>query len=129
MWHGRFDGDGRPLHRKRTAYQVTYEALIGIRPADMEPHHLCENKQCVNPWHLEWLTHADHARLHGDLKWKRNVRCPANHEYTPENTYEYTRKDGRRERHCLKCRRDRWRELNGTTGRVNKTKHNPKGEP
>lgn len=127
IWHGRFDKDGRPVHRGRTAYQVTHEALIGTRPPNREPHHLCRDKRCVNPWHLQWMTHLDHMRLHGDLKLAENTQCPAGHDYTETNTYHFTRKDGRRERHCRQCRRERHREKHGKGLRTNRTRYNPDG--
>jgi len=96
------------------AYRVMYEKLIGPCPIGKDPHHRCRNKVCVNPWHLQWLTPTEHARLHGQLRMDENTHCPAGHEYTPENTYHFTRKDGRREKHCRRCRRERWRERHGS---------------
>jgi hypothetical protein len=33
-------------------------------PAGLELHHVCENKLCVNPEHLQPMTRCDHLRLH-----------------------------------------------------------------
>jgi hypothetical protein len=33
--------------------RLAYSALKGDIPEDHEVDHLCKNKRCVNPWHLE----------------------------------------------------------------------------
>lgn len=113
------------MHHRRKAYRVVYEGLIGTAPPGQEPHHLCHDKRCVNPWHLEWLTHDEHARLHGQEKWDANTECPAGHDFTEDNTYVYVRKDGRREKHCRQCHRDRMYARNTTRTRTNKRKNAP----
>lgn len=46
-------GKMRPVHR------LTYEALIGTYPADLDlDHKVCQTPACVNPWHLEPVTTA-----------------------------------------------------------------------
>lgn len=123
-WGGRI-ADGYGEERGKRAHRVMYERIMGVTltPAD-ELHHRCHNTTCVNPWHMEVLDRIAHARIHGIERMKDE--CPAGHEYTPENTYvTRSKRNGTLSRHCRKCRRDRWREKNGKTGRVNKTKANP----
>lgn len=40
------------------AHRFSYEHLIGDVPQHLELDHLCRNRACVNPWHLEPVTHA-----------------------------------------------------------------------
>jgi hypothetical protein len=47
------------------AHRWYYEQLFGPIPAGLELHHRCENKTCVNPQHLQILTHEEHSSLHG----------------------------------------------------------------
>lgn len=42
---------------------------------------------------------------------KRKTHCIYGHEYTPENTYVYTREDGTEEHQCRECNRRRQRDL------------------
>lgn len=83
------------------SHRIAYRQLIGPIEAGLTLDHLCRNKRCVNPAHLEPVTHhenttraASHAR---DLR----THCKHGHEFTPENTY--IRSDGSRQ--CKTCRR------------------------
>jgi hypothetical protein len=102
LWEGRTQ-NGRARFKGKPAYRVTYTLLIGTPPRGMDGHHICENAMCVNPWHIEWLTRAEHGQRHGHAS---KVRCPQGHKYTPENTH-YTRHGHRK---CRACNRDRARQ-------------------
>lgn len=45
--------------RQRVAHHVTYEHYHGPIPAGLEIDHLCNRPECVNPDHLEAVTHAE----------------------------------------------------------------------
>lgn len=44
------------------AHRATYQALIGPISDDLELDHLCRVRSCVNPWHLEAITHAKNVQ-------------------------------------------------------------------
>jgi hypothetical protein len=54
----RIDGSRRAL----STHRVAYEAWIGPIPDGLQLDHLCENKACCNPWHLEPVTNAENKR-------------------------------------------------------------------
>lgn len=91
----RIDGKTRRAHR------VSYELAHGVMlTPDQFLHHICRNKACVNPAHLEivsQLTHTDSA-TYGN---KEKTHCPYGHEYTPANTH-WNRNGKSRE--CYQCK-------------------------
>lgn len=56
--YGAFQYDGRP----RPAHRYSYELLVGPIPEGLEIDHLCRVRHCVNPDHLEAVTHLENVR-------------------------------------------------------------------
>lgn len=46
------------------AHRWYYEQRFGLLPSKVDLHHLCENKDCVNPEHLDHLAHGKHSSFH-----------------------------------------------------------------
>src|SRR5262245_50217783 len=95
----------------RKAHRVVYEALRGPIPTPMECDHRCRVPWCVNPAHMELVSHAENVRR-GAARWVPGQRqrakryCPAGHRYTKANTYVQPSTGGRS---CRTCARERKR--------------------
>jgi hypothetical protein len=66
-WTGQRDRDGygrlwRPAGKTRVAHRIAYELLVGPIPEGLQLDHLCLNKCCVNPDHVEPVTLAENCR-------------------------------------------------------------------
>lgn len=97
-------GYGFIRHEGRNLYvhRVVYEAMVTEIPEGLQLDHLCRNRSCVNPAHLEPVTPRINT-LRGKSIQASNARkthCPAGHEYSAANTYT---SPGRR-RSCRTCK-------------------------
>ncbi len=88
-----FHGVARPAHR------IGYELLVGPIPEEMTVDHLCRNKLCVNPDHLEIVSRGENARRH----MSSIPACVNGHAFDEANTRHHKGK-----RFCRQCSRDNW---------------------
>lgn len=87
--------------RQIRAHIFAWEQANGPVPEGLELDHLCRVTACVNPAHLEPVTHAENRRRAAVAM----THCKRGHEFTAENTYPY-----RGWRICRTCNNWRKRE-------------------
>ncbi len=84
------------------AHVVSYTWLVGEIPSDLELDHLCRIRHCVNPTHLEPVTHIENIRRGIQINQHTNkTHCINGHGFNKENTY--WRLTGGRQ--CRACQR------------------------
>lgn len=117
LWTGTDNGRGYGFFpiggRYVQAHRYAYTIAKGEIPDGLTIDHLCRVRNCVNPDHLEAVTHKENIRRMQDATGTGWVvtHCPVGHEYLPENTYI----DPKGSRCCKACRVEntrRWRLKN-----------------
>lgn len=86
-WVGGQGGPGYGYFEDVPAHRVAYELLVGPIPEGLTIDHLCRNKLCVNPAHLEPVTLRVNI-LRSDNPFAVNARkiaCIHGHPFTGDN--------------------------------------------
>lgn len=111
-WQGyrRKDGYRVTSHKGKATlvHRLVYTLFVGEIPPGLCLDHLCRNRACCNPEHLEPVTHQVNTTRGETGLWEKLLtHCRQGHEYTPENTYT----DKVNQRHCKTCNKERQRIL------------------
>jgi hypothetical protein len=99
--YGKFYFDGAVGY----AHRYSYMTFRGEIPDTLQIDHLCRNRSCVNPFHLEAVTVSENA-LRSPFKdrcgaiHRAKTHCPAGHPYSGHNLFI----DKKGARNCRKCR-------------------------
>lgn len=115
LWSGAINDDGYGILRRKSAHRFSYEMHFGAIPKGMEIDHICCVRSCVNPRHLEVVSHTENVRRSWDRGQREHLRdrlgvsqaakthCSHGHEYSIENT----RIDEAGRRRCRQCDNDK----------------------
>lgn len=109
VWTGTLDGTGYGVFchagKRFRSHRYSYELMVAEIPAGLVIDHLCRNRACCNPWHLEPVTEQVNI-IRGIGPTAINAaktECPQGHAYSPDNVYV----DRSGYRYCRQCRSDR----------------------
>jgi hypothetical protein len=112
--YGRVGTYDQGVQRVYQAHRVVYMHLVD---ADLDPalvlDHLCKERRCVNPEHLEPVTPTVNTERAVEVRNKANAEkthCPRGHPYTRQNTYTPKGKTGRYCRECGRIATRKWRD-------------------
>ena len=108
IWQGRLSARGYASIRvdrswSTSAHRASYFLAHGYVENNLDIDHLCRVTSCVNPDHLEAVTHRENI-LRGDTFAARHAaktHCPKGHPLSKNNLVEYDLKKGMRK--CKTC--------------------------
>ena len=118
FWRGATAVDGYGLFYlgsfQGRPYRMSYEWKTGAPfPKGLIPDHLCRQPGCVNPDHIEPVSHRENI-LRGNTVPAYNsqkTECLNGHPFDDKNTYRWKNSQGKNSRACRECVRTRNRTL------------------
>lgn len=109
------------------AHRVAYALARGPIPSGSVIDHLCRNRACVNPAHMEVVTNKVNV-LRGQgitARASNATRCPHGHPYDEANTYI----DPKGARRCRACSTENWARHAAAVNANRRAKAKPRSAP
>lgn len=114
-WLGTRNADGYGIvcvgESRQRAHRVAYEQYVGPIPDGLVIDHLCSNRACINPKHLEPVAQAENARRGASGRDRTRTECKNGHAFV-DGSYSMMRGGTKRRymvKRCLICNRERER--------------------
>ena len=108
--YGQFSDGTRLVY----AHRFVFEMAGGIIPENFDIDHLCRNRRCVNPLHLEPVTHRENLLRGETIPAARaaQTHCISGHPLSGENLYVDPSNGSRSCRICKRASYRRWLHKN-----------------
>lgn len=107
VWTAALDRDGYGRvwtgERRTFAHRASYEAHVGSIPDGLQLDHLCRNRACCNPEHLEPVTAQVNQHRSESVSGQNARKVECDHGHALDNLNTYITPGGRR--NCRTCRR------------------------
>lgn len=100
--YGHFNFKGLNMGAYRWSYLLKHGGLVSGSHID----HLCRNRLCVNPAHLEEVDRSTNI-LRGHVYNSQKTHCSNGHAFDESNTNHCIGSNGRPARSCRACKRIR----------------------
>ena len=114
LWTGYCDGAGYGRMQVRghnaLAHRVAYELYVGDIPDGLTLDHLCRRRSCVNPRHLEPVSHRENVMRGASFAAVNAAKthCPMGHALAGANLYVNASSGARVCRECMAAARQRY---------------------
>jgi hypothetical protein len=110
-WTGSKNQNGYALRsgrvKPRVVHALLYQAFVGPVPHGMDLDHLCRRRSCVNPKHLEPVTHRENCARGAVNQNVGKTHCIRGHLLSGDNLY-VTRSGKRDCRECMRAHKRAW---------------------
>ena len=111
--YGQFSCSDGTVRRPVGAHRLAYAMLVAPIPKGMFIDHLCRNRWCVNPTHMEVVTNKENIvrGMWGDESRRQSAKteCPQGHPYEGDNIYVI--KSRPTARYCRTCNNSKHRRV------------------
>lgn len=104
LWTGPTTKDGYARQGVRYVHRLVFEWTYGYAPDVVD--HLCRNRSCQNPAHMESVSRQENTRRGGVRPIQEGDTCPKGHLWFEDDNLYLTRSGYRK---CRACRREQMR--------------------
>jgi hypothetical protein len=120
LWTGALNAQGYGKYGEGLAHRTAFILSVGSIPDGLQLDHLCRVRNCVNPDHLEPVTHLENVRrgLRGALFTPLLTRsCGKGHPYPENRRWRINKRTGNPRYYCAECNRQNFRNFYARNGK------------